>query len=90
MSAPAQPWLLLLPGDELAAIPLLFQFAAEHPGVTIITPDHHSEPWRAEISEGMVPGEHRATSGFLVERFPAELLRKLEKVFSEPDPPDSS
>ena len=79
--------LQLVPG-EAAAVPRLAEFAAAHDGVTIITPVRHDEPWRAELREGSVPGEGRHTSGFLVADpgRPAELLRRLEKVFAGTDP----
>lgn len=84
--------LLLLEPDEAAAVPLLTAFEAAHDGVRIITPGRHDEPWRAEIREGAVPGEGRHTSGFLVADpgRPAELLRKLEKVFAGCDPEDDT
>ena len=82
--------LLRLAPEEAAAVPLLTAFAAGHPGVTIITPHYADEPWRAEIREGAVPGEPRATSCFLIARLPTEPLRKLEKVFSGGDPEDDS
>ena len=82
--------LLLLVPEEAAAVPTLTAFAAEHDGVTILTPHYPDEPWRAEVREGAVPGEGRTTSGFLVARQPAELLRKLEKLFAGYDPEDDT
>ena len=73
---------------EAAAVPVLEQFAAEHAGVTIVTPHYHDEPWRAELREGAVPGEPRATSGVLVSRSPSGLLAKLEAEFAS-DQPDT-
>ena len=81
--------MMQLEPEENAAVPMLAAFAARHPGVVIITPHHHDEPWRAEISEGMVPGEHRATSAILTSRQPSELLVKLEKLFPDGDVEDS-
>jgi hypothetical protein len=82
--------LLHLAPAEAAAVPELTRFAREHPGVSIVTPHWSDEPWRAEITTGAIPGEGRATSGFLVAdpRQPAELLRKLEKLFAGRDPED--
>ena len=82
------PALGMAPDDD-DAIPLLYRLEAENPGVTILTPHYSDEPWRAEIREGKVPGESRCTSGFLVARYPGELLRKLEKMFAGDDPEDS-
>ena len=82
--------LLQLPPEEAEAVPLLAILAAAHNGVTILTPHYPDEPWRAEIREGTVPGESRHTSGMLIgdPGHPAELLRKLEKLFSGHDPED--
>lgn len=77
--------MMQLEPEESDAVLLLAAFAARHPGVAIITPHHHDEPWRAEIHEGMVPGEHRATSAILTSRRPSELLVKLEKLFPDSD-----
>ena len=81
--------LLQLESEESAAVPMLTAFAAGHPGVVIITPHHRDEPWRAEIREGMVPGEPRATSAILTARHPSELLVKLTKLFPGSDPEDA-
>jgi hypothetical protein len=81
--------MLQLEPEESDAVRLLATFAAGHPGVTIITPHHHDEPWRAEIREGMVPGEPRATSAILTARHPSELLVKLEKLFPDSDVEDA-
>ncbi len=84
--------LLQLEPDEGAAVPMLAEFEQAHDGVHIITPGRHDEPWRAEVCEGKVPGENRYTSGFLVADpgHPAELLRKLEKLFAGCDPEDDT
>ena len=76
--------LLHLAPDEEAAVPLLHQFAAAHPGVMILTPHNRDEPWRAEIREGAVPGESRTTSAFPVAHSPSGLLAKLEVLFDDP------
>ena len=91
MNGPVLALLQLMP-DEAAAVPLLTAFAVAHDGVRIITPERHDEPWRAEVREGKVPGEGRCTSGFLVADpgHPAELLRKLEKVFADGYPEDDT
>jgi hypothetical protein len=84
--------LLQLVPEEAAAVPMLTEFEAAYDGVKVITPVRHDEPWRAEIREGAVPGEGRHTSGFLVADpgRPAELLRKLEKLFAGCDPEDDT
>jgi hypothetical protein len=75
---------------ETEADALLTVFQQEHDGVKILRPHWADEPWRAEVREGMVPGENCATSGFLVADWPSELLTKLEKLFAGSDPEDDS
>ena len=80
LDAPMLPLLQLAPG-ELATVPLLHHFAEQHPGVTIVTPHWHEEPWRADIAEGAIPGESPETSGMIGAAWPTGLLAKLEDLF---------
>jgi hypothetical protein len=84
VNAPMLALLQLVPQEEAAASQL-YQFAAAHDGVKIVTPRYPDEPWRAEIREGAIPGESRTTSGFLVSRWPSELLAKLNAEFGGAD-----
>jgi len=82
--------LLQLNEKQAAAVPLLYQLAREHPGITVICPAHSDEPWRAIIDAGTVPGDGRAMSGHTAPgEGPAELLAKLERLFpgTGQDPP---
>jgi hypothetical protein len=78
------PSLLGLSPDETAAKDRLHQFAADHPGVTVITPHHHDEPWRADIAEGAIPGEGPRTSKVIGAEWPSGLLGKLTALFAPP------
>jgi hypothetical protein len=69
---------------EIEADTLLAAFEQDHDGVHVLRPHHSSEPWRAEIREGAVPGEGRTTSGFLVADWPSGLLTKLRAAFGVP------
>lgn len=73
--------LLRLAPGETGAVPLLHQFAADHPGVRIVEPHWHDEPWRAEIAEGKLPGEGARTSRVVGADWPSGLLAKLHEVF---------
>ena len=84
MNGPRVSLARLAPGPAAAeghAAALLTAFAQDHEGVKIVRPHHPDEPWRAEVREGMVPGEGQTTSGFLVADWPSELLRELRKLF---------
>jgi hypothetical protein len=78
MSAPMLPLLQLAPA-ELATVPLLHDFAAKHPGVRIITPHYHEEPWRADIAAGAVPGDGSAR--VVGADWPSGLLVMLHRAF---------
>jgi hypothetical protein len=75
-------WLAMLPGDEIAAIPLLEQFERNHPGVKIVWPHHDDEPWRVVIDAGTVPGDSRMMAGGHPK--PRALLDELEALFAPP------
>jgi hypothetical protein len=65
--------------EQAEAVPLLTEFAREHPGVTIVEPHYRNEPWRADIDEGAVPGDGRAMTAHKDK--PADLLGELETLF---------
>ena len=69
---------LMLP-EEADAVRLLSRFARTHPGVTIVRPSFHCEPWRASVDAETVPGDDREM--ILTAHRPGELLRKLEDLF---------
>ncbi|HTQ92767.1 MAG TPA: hypothetical protein VMK84_25060 [Streptosporangiaceae bacterium] len=80
VNGPVLSLLQLTPG-EASAVPLLRQLAAEHPGVRIITPHYHDEPWRAEIREGGGPSPGTAPSRMIGADWPSGLLAKLKELF---------
>ena len=89
MNARMLSLLQLVPG-EAEAVTLLTQFAAAHPGVTIVTPHYRDEPWRAEIATGTVPGEGPRTSRVVGADWPSQLLGMLVVMFADTDFPPGS
>lgn len=81
--------LLHLPPGESGAAMHLYEFAAAHPGVRIVTPHYSDEPWRADIATGTAPGDGPRTSRVMGASWPSELLVKLEKLFAGRDPEDA-
>ena len=89
VNAPILALLQLQPAEE-AAVPLLHQFAAAHPGVSIVTPHYQDEPWRAGIGKGILPGDGPETSRVVGAEWPSELLAKLEALFNPPPVADEA
>jgi hypothetical protein len=79
MNGWSPPALLDLMPEQAEAVPRLAAFEREHPGVTIVTPHYRTDPWRAYIDEGTVPGDGRAMTTHKDK--PADLLGELEALF---------
>ena len=82
MNGPVFPLLHLTP-EEAGAARLLGRFARRRPGITIVRPSSHSEPWRASVDAGTVPGDCREM--ILTANLPSELLGKLDDLFEAPE-----
>ena len=80
--------LLKLMPEEEATVPLLHEFAAEHPGVTIVTPHYQHEMWQADIATGAAPGEGEWKSHAIGADWPSGLLRMLQRLFADGHPED--
>ncbi len=74
---------LHLAADEADQVPRLAAFREEHPapGVTIVTPHHGDEPWRAIIAEGAVPGGGPRESGAIVRYHLRDFMNELDGLF---------
>lgn len=76
----AAKWALLrLSPAQVRAVAELDRFEAGHPGVRILRPHYHDEPWRADIRKDTAPGDDRAM--ILTGHQPADLLAKLNVIF---------
>jgi hypothetical protein len=71
--------LLRLVPEEERAVALLSRLELRHPGVTILTPSHTTEPWRATVDPETAPGDDRAM--IFTANLPGELLGKLAALF---------
>lgn len=85
MNGVIPPSLRLAP-EQAGAAWRLYRLEDRHEGLTVIAPDYRNPhgPWRAEITEGHVPGGDATTQAVLTARQPAELLGKLRNLYCPP------